>query len=159
MKQNTVLVLAMLVSLAGCAMQPFVPTETTEVVDLPGQKQRDIYNKTRQWFSQYFVSGKSVVDYENPEAGTIIGNGIADIGTDPLGMIKYRIQYNIRIDVKDEKLRAITKIIKHTNTDSSSTYDVSSITDDRNAKARAHVSAIVADIKKYVSSRKDDSKW
>src|SRR3954469_20214384 len=149
MKQHTVLLVATLVFLAaGCATQPVVPTEITEVVDLPGQKQRDIYNKTRQWFSQYFVSGKSVVDYESPEAGTIIGNGIADIGTDPVGIIKYQIHYNIRVDVKDEKLRAITKVNKHTNTDSSHTYDVGYITDDRSAKAKAQVSAIVADIKK-----------
>lgn len=159
MKRYTALALAMFIFLTGCATQPFVPTETTEVVDIPGQKQRDIYNKTRQWFSQYFVSGKSVIDYENPESGTIIGNGIADIGTDAIGIIKHRIHYNIRIDVKDEKLRAITKINKFTNTDSSSTYDVLYITEEKNAKAKAHVSAIIADIKKYVNGKNDDNKW
>ena len=159
MKNQTSVLLATFVLVAGCAMQPYVPVETTEVVDLPGHKQRDIYNKTRQWFSQYFVSGKSVVDYENPEAGTIIGNGVATIGSDPFGVITYQIHYNIRIDTKDEKLRAATKIIKHTNTDSKSTYDVGYLAEDRNAKAKAHVSTIVADIKKYVSERKDDSKW
>lgn len=144
--------------LVGCATQPYVPIETTEVVDLPGQKQRDIYNKSRQWFSQYFVSGKSVVDYESAEAGTIIGNGIATIGSDPFAVIKYNIHYNIRLDMRDEKLRVVTRIVKHTNTDNKSTYDVTYATEDRNAKAKAHVSTIVADIKKYVSARKDD-KW
>lgn len=159
MKQRTSLLVITAALFAGCAMQPYVPIETSEVVDLPGQKQRDIYNKTRQWFSQYFVSGESVVDYESPETGTIIGNGVATIGTDPLGLITHRIHYNIRIDTKDDKLRAVTKIIKHTNTDSTSTYDVGYLSEERNAKARAHVSTIVADIKKYVAERKDDSNW
>ncbi len=144
---------------SGCAMQPYVPVETTEVVELPGQKQKDIYNKTRQWFSQYFVSGESVVDYENAETGTIIGNGIATFGGDPLGIVTYRIHYNIRIDTKDGKLRAATKIIKHTNTDSKSTYEVSYLTEDRNSKAKAQISTVVSDIKKYVSERKDDGNW
>src|ERR1700742_4390947 len=94
---KTSVFVATLALMAGCATQPYVPVETTEVIDLPGQKQRDIYNKSRQWFSQYFVSGKSVVDYESPEAGTIIGNGIATIGSDPFGIIKYNIHYNIRL--------------------------------------------------------------
>ena len=89
MKKYTVIVLATFAFVVGCAMQPFVPTEATEVVDFPGQKQRDIYNKTRQWFSQYFVSGKSVVDYENPatlqlvlesESVAVIGKPVRPFG-------------------------------------------------------------------------------
>jgi len=159
MKQQAAVLLVTFALVGGCAMQPYVPIETAAVVELAGQKQRDIYNKTRQWFSQYFVSGASVVDYENQETGTIIGNGVATIGSDPFGLITYRIHYNIRIDTKDEKLRAVTKIIKHTNTDSKSTYDVSYLSEDRNAMATAHISTIVADIKKYVKERKDDSNW
>jgi hypothetical protein len=145
--------------IAGCAMQPVVPVDVTETISIPGQRQGEIYKKTRQWFSQYFVSGKSVVDYENPEAGTIIGNGIAKIGSDTLGIIRYEIHYNIRIDIKDEKFRAITKIIKHTNTDSNSTYDVNYVTAERNADALAHVATIVDNIKKYVTDTKHDPSW
>jgi hypothetical protein len=156
MKKRTprITAVVLLILAAGCAMQPHVPTETTEVVDIPGQKQKDIYNKTRQWFSQYFVSGKSVVDYENAEVGTIIGNGIADNGSDPLGLITYKFRYNIRIDTKDEKFRVVTKIIEHTNTDGKSTYTVNMVTEERNAKAVARVSTIVADIKKYITDSK-----
>lgn len=144
--------------IAGCAMQPVVPVEATETISIPGQSQRDIYKKSRQWFSQYFVSGKSVVDYENPEAGTIIGNGIAKIGS-TMGVVVNEIHYNIRIDTKDEKFRVVTKIIKHTNTDSSSTYDVGYVTSERNADALAHVATIVANIKKYVTDTKHDPSW
>jgi hypothetical protein len=144
---------------AGCAMHAYVPVETTEVVSIEGKNQRELYNKTRQWFSQYFVSGESVIDYEDPSTGTIIGNGVAGIGTDPLGLIRYRIHYNIRIDTKDGKFRVVTKIIKHTNTDSTSTYNVGHITEERNKKALAHVATLVEDIKKYVTDAKLDSSW
>jgi len=135
-----------------------VSVETTEVVEVQNQNQKEIYAKARQWFSQYFVSGKSVVDYEDPETGTIIGNGIAQIGTDPFGLIKYNIEYNIRIDTKDGKFRVVTKIIKHTNTDTNGTYDVNYLSKDRESLAVQHVSKIVSDINKYVIDPKIDNK-
>jgi len=136
--------------LFGCATQQFKPVELTEVVEVGNKDQETIYNRTRQWFSQYFVSGKSVIDYEDKKEGTIIGNGIASIGSDPFGLIQYKIEYNVRIDTKDGKFRALTKIIKHTNTDSKSTYAVYAVSEERAADASKHVSKIVADIKAYV---------
>jgi hypothetical protein len=134
----------------GCATKPFVPTESSSVVDVSGISQKQLFERTRQWFSQYFVSGKSVVDYENREIGTIIGNGIAEIGSDPIGIIKYRIHYNIKIETKDGKFRATTTTLKHTNTDTSSTYDVNQISPDREEMAAAHIGKIVANIRAYV---------
>jgi len=143
--------------LIGCVTTPYKPIETSEVISIPAQSQKDIYNKTRQWFSQNSVSGKSVVDYEDPETGTIIGNGIADIGTDMLGIIKYSINYNIRVDTKDGKFRALTTIVKHTNTVSSSTYTVHNVSEKRNKLATEHVKKIVQNIKAYVTNDRHDS--
>ncbi|MFC1751194.1 DUF4468 domain-containing protein [Pseudomonadota bacterium] len=158
MFKKGVLVLACVLTIAGCATQQFKPVETTNVVNVPSQGQKEIYNKARQWFSQYFVSGKSVVDYENQEEGTIIGNGIANIGSDPFGLIQYKIKYNIRIDTKEGKFRALTKINEHTNTDSKSTYSVSYVSKEREADAINHVNTIVADIESYLNDKKLDSK-
>lgn len=156
---NKVLMLSMVILVAGCVPQQYKPIETTEVVNVPSQDQKNIYNKTRQWFSQYFVSGKSVVDYENPETGTIIGNGVAQIGSDPFGIIQYKIEYNIRIDTKDGRFRALTNIVKHTNTDSKGTYTVNNVSKNRETDAVNHVSKIVNDIKNYVTDKKHDSNW
>mgnify|MGYP000420393192 CR=1 FL=1 len=139
--------------LAGCATKPFSPVESSSVVEVSGLSQQELFDKTRQWFSQYFVSGKSVVDYENRELGTIIGNGVSEIGRDPFGMITYSIHYNIKIETKDGKFRATTKISKHTNTDSSNTYDVNHLSVKREEMAAAHVEKIVSDIKKYISEQ------
>ena len=149
--KNALLVSVIIFSF-GCATQQFQPVELTNVVTIPNKDQKAIYNKTRQWFSQYFVSGESVIDYEDKEAGTIIGNGIAKIGSDPFGFVQYNIKYNVRIDTKDGKFRALTKISQHTNTDSKSTYTVYNVSKDRAADAEKHVNKIVTDIKNYVSN-------
>lgn len=75
---KTALFVGVLSVVAGCQTTQYKPVEVTDVVNIPNQSQEEIYNKTRQWFSQYFVSGESVVDYEDPKTGTIIGNGIAE---------------------------------------------------------------------------------
>jgi len=152
-----IIILPLFIFAMGCVPQQYRPIEITKVVKVPNQNQKALYKKTRQWFSQYFVSGKSVVDYENPKAGTIIGNGIARIGSDPFGLIKYDIEYNIRIDTKNGRFRAITKINKHTNTDRSSTYTVNSVSKKREDNAANHVNEIVNKIKLYVTDKKHGS--
>lgn len=154
----TIAALAVSLSLAGCATTEYKAVEVTSVVNVPNQDQKALFKKTRQWFSQYFVSGESVVDYEDPESGTIIGNGIANIGSDPFGIIQYKIKYNVRIDTKDNKFRALTKIIEHTNTDSKSTYTVSYVSKERIADAEKQVNEIVKDIETYVTNKKLDNK-
>jgi hypothetical protein len=137
--------------LSGCGMQQFSPVENSVVVTSSGKSQRAIFNKSRQWFSEYFVSGESVVDYESAEAGTIIGNGVAKIGSDPLGVIRYNIHYTIRIDTKDGRFKVTTKVVKHTNTDSRSTYDVNHVTPGRNDLAAKHLAGVVESVKQYVN--------
>lgn len=148
------LAFALITSLAltHCAMPQYSPVESAKVVAAPGWKQKPLFQKSRQWFSEYFVSGESVVDYEDVEAGTIIGKGIGTIGSDPLGIIQYRIHYTVRIDTKDGRLRVTTKIIKHTNTDHQRTYDVGHVPKGREDKAIRHMAEIVNNIEKYVTS-------
>lgn len=157
MKARYILFALLGVFLAGCATKPFVPVESSSVVEVSGLSQQELFDKTRQWFSQYFVSGESVVDYENREIGTIIGNGISQVGRDPFGMIGYSIHYNIKIETKDGKFRATTKITKHTNTDTSKTYDVNYVSVKREEMAALHVEKIVSDIKSYVMNQSEPS--
>lgn len=135
-------------------------TEITETVQIPNKSQEEIYNKTRQWFSQYFVSGESVVDYEDKATGTIIGNGIAENGSQLGGLIIHKFEYNIRIDTKDEKLRAVVKIIKHTNTDSNNgTYTAQYIEPERKDLAEAKVKILVQEIKDYILTTPTNDDW
>tara|TARA_R110002049_G_C9172598_1_gene562118 strand:+ start:8009 stop:8497 length:489 start_codon:yes stop_codon:yes gene_type:complete len=148
----------LLLLLTGCAMTEYKPVEITSVVNVPDQDQKELFKKTRQWFSQYFVSGESVIDYEDIESGTIIGNGIAKIGTDTFGLIDYKIKYNIRIDTKDNKFRALTKIVEHINNDGQRIYSVGYVDKERIADAEKHVNEIVKNIEEYVTNQKIDAK-
>lgn len=157
---KTAIFIGALSVVAGCqtTSTAYKPIEVEEVVNIPNQSQEEIYNKTRQWFSQYFVSGESVVDYEDPKTGTIIGNGIAENGADFMGIIRYSFKYNVRIDTKDGKFRAITKIVEHTNTDTKKSYTASYISDERSAAAEQKVKEIVSEIESYVTSERHDTK-
>lgn len=141
-----------LIAITGCQSTKntmYQPIELTQVVDIPNKSKEEIYNKARQWFSQYFVSGKSVVDYEDKKEGVIIGNGVADNGS-MMGVIKYKFYYNIRIDTKDGKFRALTTITKHTNTDSNSTYDTAVVDQERVDASKQKINDLIAQIKAYI---------
>ncbi len=147
-----------LLSVSACkATQPYTPVVVTNVVEIE-KSQADIYNKVRQWFSEYFVSGESVIDYEDAATGTIIGNGVASIGSDPFGIIQYKIHFSIRVDTKDGKFKIEYKINKHTNSDSTNgTYNVAHITEDRNNLAKQEVEKITANLEKYL--KQGSSSW
>ena len=148
--------------MSGCqtTMVEHKTTEITETVQLPNKSQEEIYNKTRQWFSQYFVSGESVVDYEDKSTGTIIGNGIAENGSELGGLVIHEFKYNIKIDTKDEKLRAVVKIINHTNTDSNNgTYTAKYIEQERKVAAEMKVKSIVQEIKSYILGNQKNDDW
>lgn len=144
---------ALAVSLSQCAMQSYTPVESAKVVAVTGVNQKALFQKSRQWFSEYFVSGESVVDYEDAQAGTIIGKGVGKIGSDPLGIIAYKIRFTIRIDTKDGRMKITTKILSHTNDDSQRVpYEVNYIPQSRNDKAVQHMAEVVRNIEKYVTS-------
>jgi len=141
--------------IAGC-FTPYETVEVTQVVQAPKLNQVIIYDKIRQWFSQYFVSGKSVVDYEDKKVGTIIGNGIAQIDSNAFVGSVDNIHYNIRIDIKDNKFRVSTKITQHTTTTNEGTFTQNYVSEGTKALAAKHVKGIVDSIEKYVTDKKTD---
>ncbi|MEA3587943.1 DUF4468 domain-containing protein [Pseudidiomarina sp. 1APP75-27a] len=150
---------ALVLTLTGCqATTPYTPETVTNVVEV-SESQETIYNKARQWFSEYFVSGESVIDYEDPSTGTIIGNGVATIGTDPFGLITHKINFSVRVDTKDNKFKVEYKIIKHTNTSDGQTYDVVNVSEDRREKAKQEVEKITADLRQYIQSSSANDDW
>ncbi len=152
------LAVSMGMCLSQCAMPQYTPLETTKVVTVSGVNQKEVFNRCRQWFSEYFVSGESVVDYEDAQVGTVIGKGVGKIGSDPLGIIAYHIRYTIRIDTKDGRMKITTKILNHTNNDGQrAPYDVNYIPQSRNDKAVRHMAEIVSEIERYVTTTRGDS--
>ena len=143
---------------SSCTVQQYSPVQKEQVINASGQSQREIYNKSRQWFSHYFVSGKSVVDYEDPQSGSIIGNGISKIGSDPFGIIQYNIRYTIRVDTKDGRFKVTTNVIEHTNLDNQRPeYNAGVVSKSRDDMASKHIQEVVNNLKNYVSSRSHSS--
>lgn len=143
---------------SGCVpTKPFQPTEIHDVREISGLTKGQIYSKARQWFSQYFVSGESVIDYENSDEAIIIGNGIANIGTSFL--ILESIKYNIKIEAKDGKFRASTTIIEHRNTDSNNTYNASyGVGEERMNNGNKKIAEIVSSLESYIKAT-NKSEW
>jgi len=129
----------------------------TKIIQLDNQKKSDIYPKARQWFSEHFVSGKSVIDYENSEKGTIIGTGYTV--TDVVFTTKQNIKFSIKVDTKDNKVRIQMKTLQYFDENSSSTYEVTYISDARLSEAKAALEATARSLKTYLKNNREDDSW
>ncbi len=97
--------------LAGCAgLQPVTDADRTfqRVVQAQGYSEEQIFNGTKIWIAENFNSAKAVLEYENKNAGTIIGNGIIPYPCSGLGCIAkadWKVPFTMRVDIKDQKFR------------------------------------------------------
>lgn len=62
----------------------------------------EIYLRSKVWVSDYFKSGKAVIDLDDKEAGVLIGNGNSLIN---VGIIESRCYYTLKISMKENKYR------------------------------------------------------
>lgn len=101
----------LVISLVGCAgMQQVREEDKTfaRAFDAPGYKKDVLYEKIKIWVAQNFKSAKAVLEYENKENGTLIGNGIVSYPCSGLGCIgktEWKIPFTMQVDIKDEKFR------------------------------------------------------
>src|SRR5271169_7225778 len=97
--------------LAGCAgLQPIADTDRTfeRVVEAPSYSKEQIFDGTKIWISENFKSAKAVLEYENKNDGTIIGNGIINYpcsGIECMGTGDWKVPFTMRVDIKDKKFR------------------------------------------------------
>ncbi len=109
MKYFSVFIIILL--LCGCAttqrLRTYAPLEM--ISQIPGLNKNQIYDQSKVFIAENFRSAKAVIDLDNKEQGTLIGNG--NIGY-PCGnsftcgaLRNWRVHFKMRIDVKDEKVR------------------------------------------------------
>ena len=72
-----------------------------------------IYEGTKRWMAMNFVSSKAVIEYDNVEEGTLIGNGVYSKYSMVYGGKCY-VGFKVRIDAKDEKFRMILSDLYYT---------------------------------------------
>jgi hypothetical protein len=80
MKKIMFLFLACLISLfvIGCVSVDM--SEKSDITYLPGMSKQQIFEKSKQWITYEFVSGRAVIDYKDLQQGRIIAKGIAPLG-------------------------------------------------------------------------------
>lgn len=80
-----------------------------QVFEAPGYTKDQIFAATKMWIAENFKSAKAVIEYENKDEGTIIGNGIIRY---PCGgafacMAKgdWTVPFTMRAESKDGRFR------------------------------------------------------
>jgi len=95
--------------LFGCAGVPKAPDARIErIVEAPGFSKDQIYSSCKIWIAENFKSAKAVMEYDNKEEGTIIGNGVIPYpcsGMSCWGMSDWQVPFTMRTDIKDQKFR------------------------------------------------------
>lgn len=74
------------------------------IKEYPNVGKDKIFDAAMRWISLNFKSAKSVIDYQDKTAGTIVAKGILgdlDIGT----MFNYALGFTLTFDAKDGKAR------------------------------------------------------
>jgi hypothetical protein len=61
----------------GCGSLQIASDST--IVELPGMSKSQIYQKSVQWITYRFVSGRAVIDYKNLSVGRVIAKGMVNI--------------------------------------------------------------------------------
>lgn len=100
-----------MLGLIGCAsIQPVAETDQTfnKVFEVPGFSKDRIFDGTKIWIAENFRSAKAVLEYENKEAGTIIGNGVTQLPCTGLACVSSsdrKIHFTMRVDIKENKFK------------------------------------------------------
>lgn len=97
--------------LASAKRSPLTEEDRTivQVFEVPGYTKDQVYSAARMWIAENFKSAKAVIEYENRDEGTIIGNGIINY---PCGgafscMAKadWTVPFTMRVESKDGRFR------------------------------------------------------
>jgi hypothetical protein len=108
---RTLFLLATMLVMAGCAaVQPVPESNRTfdAVFDTPGASKDQIFSATKIWIAETFRSAKAVIEYENKEEGTLIGNGIVPYpcgGIECVAKGDWSVPFTMRVDMKDQKFK------------------------------------------------------
>ena len=98
----------MLTLSVGCSMAMFAVDATKEMktyeelFDVPNKSKNDLYVNANTWFVNTFNSAESVIEYQDKEAGKIMGKYIFETID---GIHHYNIKQTIAIDIKDGRVK------------------------------------------------------
>lgn len=74
------------------------------IIETPGQTKDEIYIKANSWFVETFNSAESVIEFQDKEAGKIMGKYVFSYTE---GVYTHIVKQTVDISIKDEKVRVI----------------------------------------------------
>jgi len=74
------------------------------IIEIPDQTQDQIYIKANSWFVETFNSAESVIEFQDKEAGKIMGKYGFSYAE---GVYTYSVKQTVDISIKDDKVRVI----------------------------------------------------
>lgn len=92
------------------------PISYSEVVTADGVKPDDLFNRARAWFTDYYRSGKEVIQTADKASGEITGNAVTDYTFNNFflgGAVMGYIRYQVAIYVKDGRYKYELKDFRH----------------------------------------------
>jgi hypothetical protein len=99
-------------TICGCASLERVANpdaDISKVIDVDKSKGA-IFDLTMQFIAENFKSAKSVIEYQDREAGRIVGNGTTFVSD---GMMDRPASFTMIIDIKDKKFRVTYKSLRY----------------------------------------------
>lgn len=109
--KHLVIAISLVMLVVGCVKVQQVPKEeltVQKVYDVPGFKKDQIYSQTKIWIAENFKSAKAVIEHDDINSGTLIGNGILPYpcsGMDCIAKGNWKVPFKMKVDVKDNKFR------------------------------------------------------
>ncbi len=97
------MVMVMVVGMVGCVATQPIETKIERVVQMQDYEKDYIYDSVRMWIAENFKSAKKVIEYEDKETDTIIGNG--SVAYPRKSSRVTNITFTMRVDVKNNKFR------------------------------------------------------
>jgi hypothetical protein len=75
-----------------------------KIIDIPNLSKSEIYIKANAWFVETFNSAESVIEFQDKEAGKIMGKYTYKYDE---GVCTYMVRQTISIDIRENKIRFI----------------------------------------------------
>lgn len=103
--KKLIMMLAAVVMLSGCAGHQIMSQNEMQiqrVVEVPNTPKGVMFDKSRMWYATAFNSANAVIQYENKENGTIMGNGVINSS---IMITPCDIKFSVSTEVKDNKAR------------------------------------------------------
>ncbi len=135
--------------------------EKSLFISIKGVKKDIIFEKTKQWIASNFRSAKAVIEYDNKEEGTIIGNTILSTVCEPIPLntisnCNYIV--SMRVDIKDEKIRIKFFNVQYSAYINNQKYE-GELSDKTYDEYENQITSLVNSLTNYIKNTNKNSNW